>query len=64
MHAYAYINLLFTRHGSTETIKKMYNDGWEMDMGRYGYGERNERGERLLELAYKNDMYITNTRFQ
>jgi len=29
------------------------NDGREMMMGRYGYGKHNERGERLLEFAYK-----------
>ena len=38
--------------------------GWEHVMGRYGYGQRNERGERLLEFASKNDLFITNTRFQ
>jgi exonuclease III len=40
------------------------NVGWEQVMGRHGYGERNERGERLLEFASKNDLLITNTRFQ
>ena len=38
--------------------------GWEHVMGQYGYGQRNERGERLLEFAAKNDLFITNTRFQ
>lgn len=40
------------------------NVGWEQVMGRHGYGERNERGERLLEFASTNDLWITNTRFQ
>jgi hypothetical protein len=40
------------------------NAGWEHVMGHHGYGERNERGERLLEFAAKNDLLITNTRFQ
>ena len=38
--------------------------GWEQIMGRYGYGQRNERGERLLEFAAANRMIICNTRFQ
>ena len=33
-------------------------------MGRYGYGERNERGERLLEFATKHQLFVGNTRFQ
>jgi len=33
-------------------------------MGSHGYGERNDRGERLLEFAPKNELFITNTRFQ
>ena len=40
------------------------NVGWEQVMGCHGYGERNDRGERLLEFASKNDLLITNTRFQ
>ena len=40
------------------------NDGWEHVMRRHGYGQRNERGEQLLEFASKNDLLITNTRFQ
>ncbi len=27
------------------------NADWKSVMGQYGYGERNERGERLLEFA-------------
>ncbi|CAF5200883.1 unnamed protein product, partial [Rotaria magnacalcarata] len=33
-------------------------------MGRYGYGSRNERGERLLEFAAEHNLFICNTRFQ
>ncbi len=40
------------------------NVGWEQVMGCHGYGKRNDRGERLLEFAFKNDLLITNTRFQ
>lgn len=40
------------------------NTGWEDIMLSYGYGERNERGERLLEFALKHDMLICNTKFQ
>lgn len=40
------------------------NDGWQEVMGRYGYGDRNERGERLLEFATAHDFYICNTRFE
>lgn len=40
------------------------NAGWEHAMGRYGYGERNERGERLLEFASAHDLFICNTRFE
>ena len=40
------------------------NSGWESVMGRYGYGQRNERGEQLLEFAKLHDLCICNTRFQ
>jgi len=40
------------------------NADWKSVMGRYGYGDRNERGERLLEFAMAHDLYICNTRFQ
>ena len=30
------------------------NSGWETVMGRYGYGDQNDRGERLLEFATKS----------
>ncbi len=39
-------------------------EGWESVMGRYGFGERNERGKRLLEFAEKHGLMICNTRFQ
>ncbi|CAF5190863.1 unnamed protein product, partial [Rotaria magnacalcarata] len=32
------------------------NTGWESVMGRYGYGSRNERGERLLEFAAEHNL--------
>jgi len=41
-----------------------YNTGWEDIMQQHGYGERNERGERLLEFAAKHNMLICNTKFQ
>ena len=40
------------------------NTDWKSVMGRYGYGDRNERGERLLEFATIHSMYICNTRFE
>jgi len=40
------------------------NADWKSVMGQYGYGERNERGERLLEFATAHNFYICNTRFQ
>ncbi|CAF4468868.1 unnamed protein product, partial [Rotaria magnacalcarata] len=40
------------------------NTHWESVMGRYGYGDRNERGDRLLEFAALHNPYICNTRFQ
>ena len=33
-------------------------------MGRYGYDDRNERGERLLEFAAIHSLYMCNTRFK
>ena len=40
------------------------NDGWEAIMHQHGYGERNERGELLLEFALKHEMFICNTKFR
>ncbi|CAF5116865.1 unnamed protein product, partial [Rotaria magnacalcarata] len=40
------------------------NRGWESAMGKYGYGSRNERGERLLEFATLHNLVISNTLFQ
>ena len=40
------------------------NTDRKLVMGRYGYGERNERGDRLLEFATAHNLYICNTRFQ
>ena len=37
---------------------------WKSVMGRYGYRDRNERGERLLEFAAIHSLYICNTRFE
>ena len=39
------------------------NTGWEEVMGKYGFGEINERGERLLQFAVQNNMFVTNTKF-
>ena len=40
------------------------NRDWKSAMGKYGYGDRNERGERLLEFATLHNFFICNTRFQ
>lgn len=34
------------------------------NVGKYGLGDRNSRGERLLQFAIDNDMVITNTIFK
>ena len=39
------------------------NAGYEDVMGKFGLGERNERGERMLEFCKHNDFCITNTYF-
>ena len=36
----------------------------ENHVGEYGLGERNERGERLLEYVMQKDLSIANTYFQ
>ena len=33
-------------------------------MGIYGIGERNERGDRLLDFCQMNSLFITNTKFK
>ena len=40
------------------------NTHWKSVMRRYGYGDRNEREERLLEFAAIHSLYICNTRSQ
>ena len=40
------------------------NTGWNSVMGRYSFGDRNDRGERLLEFATTHRLFICNTRFQ
>ncbi|CAF2239431.1 unnamed protein product [Rotaria magnacalcarata] len=40
------------------------NTDWKSVMGKYGYEDRNERGERLLEFATVHDFYVCNTKFQ
>jgi endonuclease/exonuclease/phosphatase family metal-dependent hydrolase len=40
------------------------NTDWKLVMGKYGFGDRNERGEHLLEFATAHNLYVCNTRFQ
>ena len=40
------------------------NTDWRSVMGRYRYGDKNERGERLLEFAVIHSLYACNTRFE
>ena len=37
---------------------------WHGTIGWHGYGDMNERGERLLEFCSENQLCITNTYFQ
>ena len=39
------------------------NTDWKLVMGRYEYGGRNKRGDRLLEFATAHNFYVCNTRF-
>ncbi len=34
------------------------NTDWKPAMGKYGYGDRNGRGKRLLEFATAHNLYI------
>ena len=34
---------------------------WPDVIGKFGYGDMNQRGENLLSFCAKNDLYITNT---
>ena len=40
------------------------NTGCKSVMRRYEYGDRNQRGERLLEFAAVHNLYICNTQFE
>lgn len=40
------------------------NTGWNSVMDRYDFGDRNDRGERLLEFATVHRLFICTTRFQ
>ena len=33
-------------------------------MGAYGFRQKNDRGDRLLDICYSNDLYISNTKFK
>jgi len=39
------------------------NSGFEDIMGRFGVGDRSERGERMLEFCQRNQLSVTNTYF-
>jgi len=39
------------------------NTGWQHVMGQFGVGQRNARGERLLQFAQEKGLYICNTKF-
>jgi len=60
-----------TRHGDYLIVMGYFNakvganklDDREV-MGPYGMGERNKRGERLIDFCYVNNLFITNTKFK
>jgi len=37
---------------------------WQDIIGNYGFGERNERKERLLQFAMENDLVVAKYTFQ
>ena len=37
---------------------------WDCILGKFGCGERNTRGEKLLNFCASNNLYISNTRFK
>ena len=37
---------------------------WEPVIGKFGLGEENDRGERLLNFCQNNDLVIMNTMFR
>ena len=40
------------------------NENWHDTVGKFGYGERNDIGERLLHFCASNGLFITNTCFK
>ena len=40
------------------------NTNWRSVMGRYSYGDRNERGEHFLGFPVTRSLYTRNTRFE
>ena len=40
------------------------NTGWDHVRGPYGNGERNDRGERLLQFAQEKNMFICSTKYR
>ena len=64
---YVCTNLVIFRRGYRIILqrgRRSTNTDWASVMGKYGYGDRNERGERLLEFATLHNLFICNTRFE